>query len=182
MVERGTSTDDSDQLWVRRLPLIVAAAVVVVLAATTAALMVPGVRAWWSLATGYSLGDTFEVPVGPEGAARSTLVVLARASCPTCRRAAPVLAELVREARRSGLAQMLVVPAPVNQANTGFGLELGLEAEQIVAARMSDLRVAEVPTVLIVDLKGRVVQQWSGGSIVDRRAELLSEIARKPGA
>lgn len=180
MVGQGRSTGTSRQTWVRRLPLIVAVAVVAVLSATTAALAVPGVRAWWSAPAGYSLGDRFEVPGRPDDAAKSTLIVVARASCPTCRRAAPVLAELVQEARRSGLAQMLVVPAPLTDVNADFGLELELASDQIVPARMSDLRVAEVPTVLIVDSAGRVVQYWSGGSILDRRAELLAAVARRP--
>jgi hypothetical protein len=168
------------------LLLVVSAAVVVVLTVTAAAVFSSGVRSALGLASakGYAVGDAFDVDLAPGPNHGRTLVILGRESCPACRRAHPFLKSLVEVAsRQADIRVAMVVPEGVAEAEMAFATSLGVRPEQVTGADLASLRLAQVPTVVLLDATGRVSRVWGPDEIVNRPDDLMSSVAaltRKP--
>lgn len=168
------------------LPWALSAAVVVVLAMTAVAVLIPGVRNALGVpgAKGYAVGDAFDVDLAPGPNRERTVVILGRESCAACRRAHPFLKSLVEVAsRQADIRVAMVVPEGVAEAEMAFATSLGVRPEQVTGADLASLRLAQVPTVVLLDATGRVSRVWGPDEIVNRPDDLMSSVAaltRKP--
>ena len=108
-----------------------------------------------------------------------TLLVAMRVGCVYCERNVPSyrrLATLLKEGKLN--AKILVVmPDPQRIARAALGvyqLDLPLRAEM----QLDQLKIASVPTILLVDPDGTVVRAWVGQLDKKSEEELISSVMR----
>jgi len=149
------------------------------LVATT--LAYPFVRArigWAAAPTGYAVGDTIDLPAAAFRGAPHTLVVFVRASCAVCQQMTPLLTTILsRVSEHPSMRVLLVTPATDGDAEHAFADEIGIAREQRVALDLTLLRVTRVPTVVVVNERGKIEYVHIGKpSSAEREAELVGTV------
>ena len=130
-------------------------------------------------AAAYLPGQQVDLPASVYNGARRTLVIIGRAGCSACQRAAPEYARLARYLKTSGhdVRTVLVTAVTDLDRERGFAEQLGVSAHHL--ADLSALRVRVVPTVLVLDSHGTVLlAQESQTADADRLLEAIAQ----PGA
>src|SRR4029434_1133276 len=92
-----------------------------------------------------------------------TMVVFARSTCSASQRMKPLLARLCDDLTdEASTALVLVTPAVDAVNEQAFANEIGVPQGQHLARDLTPLRVASVPTVVVVNQRGEVEYVHSG--------------------
>jgi hypothetical protein len=106
----------------------------------------------------YRVGERIEVPSDVLGA-RRTAIVFGRASCSNCERAVPQLQRLNKEAiGRSDVRIWLFT----DESQTTWATQSGFTSTAIVRTDFTRYRLSRVPTVLVLDQTGALVEAVEG--------------------
>lgn len=112
----------------------------------------------------YKTGERFDGPASLYGETPYALVLFARSSCGACQRAKPFYARLnLVAAGRPAIRVVLAVPASAPpEGERGYGREAGVDADRVFSVNFASLRLHAVPTVVLVDRSGRILDAWEG--------------------
>lgn len=159
------ATDKGDMV-LNRLAVFTVTGCAVLLLGTLAALAVGGGRhvAAGAQASGYAVGATVDLPAEVVGGADRTILVFVRASCAACRRSTAVLRNLVAEASASPAVRVVLVTSSREDkvADGALVAEIGVGEEQIHRTAFDRLRLKVVPSIVVVDRTGRVIDGHVG--------------------
>ena len=113
--------------------------------------------------SGYRVGQTIDVPPEVYRDRSHTVVVFARSSCSASQRMKPLIARLADEFAESASAGVVLMTPAVNAADeAAFAGEVGVAPRHHFIRDLTTLKVARVPTVVVVDRRGRVEFVHSG--------------------
>jgi hypothetical protein len=164
-----------------RLATAVTIGCVAVVAITLGALALPSVRAKLGFPAArpvsYPIGDRIDVPASLYESAGQTLFVFARSSCTACQRSKPALTEIVAQIRRTPAARILVVTSDMHRASeVAYANDLGLDDAQVIGLNLDGLRLRVVPTLVLVDQRGRIHYTSEGMISPGQEEELLRAV------
>jgi thioredoxin-related protein len=104
----------------------------------------------------YAVGQRIDTPDIYSGS-RFTIILFARSSCGACQAAKPQLRAIANLASTYLGVQMIVVPASDWSPEEGAYIhDLGLREEAVRHLSVSELKVRMVPTLVVVDQRGRI--------------------------
>jgi len=110
------------------------------------------------LTSGYTRGDTIDVPSAAYRGVARTVVVFSRSSCPACQAARPRLRRLTAAVKRVSDARIVLVTPLGDESNElVYARDLGLAESEVMAISPSQVRVRAVPTIALVDSQGRII-------------------------
>jgi hypothetical protein len=153
-------------LWIRRVAVLAAAGTVLAVLATVAAAASPSVRR--ALGVGgatpsFVPGDALDLPEGIRSPADKTLVIFADATCGVCEQGKGLLADIVRGAGAvPNVSVRLVTGSAWPDSQRGYARALSLDDNAWASADLRRLKVKRVPTVVLIDRDGSVIQSWDG--------------------
>jgi len=126
-------------------------------------------------ASGYVVGTTIDLPAELVSGADRTILVFARSSCAACRRSTPALQSLVAAASASPATQVLLVTSAREDrdADRALAAEIGLTGAQVHRAPFDRLRLKVVPSIIVVDRAGVVLDAHVGAPDPEATARLL---------
>jgi thiol-disulfide isomerase/thioredoxin len=123
---------------------------------------------------GYAAGDQVDLPDRVYRSSPLTLVVFSRADCAACQGAKPALKEVIDALWPKPDVRVKVVATHAEApAERQFARDLGLDDSDVIKISHDDLRVARVPTTLLVDRGGRVLYSVEGAPAPADREEIL---------
>lgn len=173
LVSAGRSVSDS---IIRRVATGVIVACGLTLVVTGAALALPSVQArlgWAATRTpSYRSGDKIDVAASLYSASRRTVFIFARSSCPACQRSKGQMGALVRDlAAAPGVRVTMLHPrGGLAEDERAFAREIGLNDDARVAVDAEHLKVQRVPTIVVVDETGTILDSHEGAvAEADRR-------------
>jgi hypothetical protein len=118
-------------------------------------------------------------PPGPtniEWAAGSkTLILALQTSCHFCNESAPFYKRLMASAAGHDIRLVAVLPSEVN-SSTDHLHKLGLSGLEVRSASLDSIHVRGTPTLIFVNDKGEVTDQWVGKLAADREDEVIQKI------
>jgi len=117
-------------------------------------------------------GD-IELPAAWFSGADTTLVIFGRAGCPACDASTAFHQQLVATAESLGIHVIAALTAR-GGAPEAFAESLGLEGDHGVLAVPAPAHLTTVPTVVIVDRRGTVLQKKVGALSIDDQRALLN--------
>ena len=151
---------------VGRVALAAAISLLLVVAATIVAVVSPSAREWtrerlrW--APGYQIGAPSGLPAAWLNTADRTVLIFASTSCEACRRSLPVYRTLVDAVRaRSELRLRIMLTSPGDD-EAAYAASIGAPAADVTRIDARGTRLRRVPTILIVDRQGLVVEKKEG--------------------
>jgi hypothetical protein len=150
----------------RRLSWIVLAICVGVVLLTTTLILSSRLQVLLGLGRtieAYRVGDRVDVPPDAYGGASYTVILFGRASCGACQSATPVLGRLFAAVLDSEVDVRVVAPKASSEDQLVYVRALGLDEAHFLPAEMRRLRVRVVPTALLVDREGRILEVSEGG-------------------
>jgi hypothetical protein len=113
--------------------------------------------------SGYRVGQIIDLPEAVYRDRSHTVVVFARSSCAASQAMKPLLAGIVDDFAEDAASGVLLVTPIVNALDeAAFAAEIGVASRQHLAHDLTTLKVARVPTVVVVDRRGRVEYVHSG--------------------
>jgi hypothetical protein len=167
---------DRDLKW-RRMATVGFAACLVTVAVTA---VYPLLQArLGATVVGYRVGETIDLPAEVYRNQPRTVVVFARSSCAASQRMKPLFARIVEQVSGDSSASVtLVTPQANASGEAGFADELGIPVRQHITRELTALRVARVPTVVVVNQRGQVEYVQSGQpQTAASEAALLAAVA-----
>jgi len=158
-----TATDRA----IRRAALAAAIGVLLIVAATVAAVMSAPLRAWtraqlrWAPPS-YQIGAASTLPADWHDAADNTVLIFVTTGCDACRRSLPFHQAIAGAVgARANLHLRVVLTSPGDDA-AAYAAAIGVRADQVARMDPRGTRLRRVPTVLIVDRRGVVVEKKEG--------------------
>lgn len=136
-----------------------------VVLATLALVVFPRLRAFLPLDHSrrtYAIGSHVDVPSSLYDGANHTLLVFVRASCAACQDAKPVLSRLIAELAGFDIQVRVLAPAETREQQGPYIASLGLHPAAFVPTQFRDTRLRVVPTTLLVDHRGVILQATEG--------------------
>jgi hypothetical protein len=164
-----------------RLATWLAAGSAAFVALTAIAIATPAGRERLGLTSAaYVAGSRIDVPREAYDSDNYTVLLFARSTCPASRRATPSLRALVAAATGAGVRVRMISKTPEAEPETQFAHALGLHDADVFGTSLETLRLAQVPTVVIVDRHGRIQSSREGLEAIDRAgwSEELGGLAR----
>lgn len=129
---------------------------VAILVLTVALLSSRELRAHLGLSGVYSVGQRIDTPDIYSGS-RLTILLFTRSNCRGCQAAKPWLRTIADWASSSVDIRVAVVPVrQLSAAELAYVRELGLDERSVHVLPVSDLKVRVVPTIIVVDQRGRI--------------------------
>lgn len=117
------------------------------------------------------------------GGSPYTVVLFARFGCGACERAKPLLSSLAKDiAGRPGVRFVMVTGTASRTENLAYARELGLAEAAVVSITLTDLRLRQVPTLLLVDRQGVVRYAQEGALPSSAGSELIQVLTALPHA
>jgi hypothetical protein len=126
----------------------------------------PGLRRILGLeqaASGYRAGERVDLPSDAYADASQTLILFVRSSCVGCQEAKPLFVDMVRWAFSNRISVKAVVPSSNRESHVNYARGLGLTDDSVLPDPIRGFRVRVVPTVLLVDRTGLILQASEGG-------------------
>lgn len=147
-------------LWARRAATTVSIACVTVVAVSALVMAVPALRQRWGYTFAvpvYAVGDRIDLPATIYGASPLTLLIFSRAGCGACQTAKSALTSLIaRLQEQASVGTVMLVRDGSESAEREYLREIGLDDSRLVTVNFASLRVARVPTLVLVDRRGEV--------------------------
>jgi len=172
-----TMAPDQDLKW-RRVATIGVVACVLLVALTSA---YPFLQARLGAASpsGYRIGEVVDLPASVFRDKPHTVVVFARSSCAVSQRMKPLLARLTEGLSDDpSIDVVLVTPLGNAPAEAAFAEQIGVGPRHRVALDLAPLKVARVPTVVVVNQRGEVEYVQDGQpQTAEAEAALLQAVA-----
>jgi len=156
---------------VNALSLLVLVAGVIVL--TKNALLDGNATAPASMAA-VSAGETLSLPV-PEDPERRTLVLALSTDCPYCRASLPFYRRVSALSDKRMVRTLALFPSSERIGSEYLASER-LTVDFVRQADLSALGIVAVPTVVLVDAKGRIEQTWTGKLSDSQEKQLLEQL------
>ena len=151
---------------IRRVAALFAAGAVLAVLATVALAASPSVRLALGMGAdtpSFVPGDALSIPEALREPASRTLVVFADATCGVCERGKALLADVVRGVGSvPHVSVKLVTGTAWPDSQRAYARALGLDDTAWATADLSRLKVRRVPTVVLIDRDGSVIQSWEG--------------------
>ena len=159
--------------------MIAAVASLVLVTVTAIVLAMPDLRDALGLGPrpAYATRSRIDVPPAVYRTSSYTVVLFARSTCAVCRSSVTFLTKLVREAAAAGVAVRLLSSAPVAPDELAFAQGIGLGPAEVVAVDMRTIRVARVPTIVLVDREGEIRYAREGAIPAAEQDGLLSTLS-----
>ncbi len=107
------------------------------------------------------IGDAIRVPDVDWQRNHRTLVLALSTSCKFCGVSAPFYRALLATAGSGEWQSVAVMPQPV-EVSTGYMQSKGYAVQTVRQIDLSTIRVSRTPTLLLVDERGHLQQQWIG--------------------
>lgn len=148
--------DRTDRV-IGRVALVLTAVVLVGVAIT----LTLALRSRGASPTAYGVGDTVDLPRRYFDQHAATLVIVVKAGCSACERSAPFHQTLQEAAQASGVGVQWV------------------HAEQASPDELGRIRV--VPSVLLLDQRGVVLEMKQGALPEDEQRALIERVRKGPG-
>lgn len=150
--------------FLSRLAVTLSVALVVLLAGTVAVLAWPRVASALHFtsrrAPAYSTGQRVDAPAEWYGGSKYTLILFARSECGACDRAKPFFRSLVSRVKATGARVVLAGVDPNGKPDSAFAEAIGVEARDVRTSKPRELKVALVPTLLVVTPDGTIAGVW----------------------
>lgn len=151
----------------------------VVLAISTVAIYLsPGLRTRLGFiqgSTAYMVGQQVDVPASTYVNSRLTVLIFGRSNCPICQAAKPTLRRIALAAGRSpgsGAKIISTIDVPT-VGEIRYAAEMGLDAAAVVQVARGSIRARMVPSIVLVDSRGKIVYVSEGSPTTDDEAALL---------
>ncbi len=160
----------------RRLPSAILIGWLLVVLATAGAVASPTVRDWLGFTPpshAYSVGEQIDAPPHTYGDAQHTLLFFTRASCPGCQKAKPILSGLVSDLTSSPVAFRVLVPQNSSGNDLEYVRSLGLAVDNMIPVNFRQFRLRVIPTAVLVDQGGRILDVSEGGESLERFANAV---------
>lgn len=121
------------------------------------------------------IGDSVKLPGSSPGAARPTLVMVLSSQCPSCIHDVPFYKQLSGLRASSGGALRLVAVLPEKRAVAATFLgSSSVNTDEILSMAPRQLGVQLLPTLLLIDERGKLARYWVGELDQGRQQEVLS--------
>ena len=159
--------DSSTDRAVRRGAVAIAITTLLIVTTTITFVVQPSAREWmrarvhWS-APGYTIGAPSALPASWYSNSDYTLVVFATSNCDACRRALPSFRELTRliSAHANGGVRVGLT-SPSDDASA-YAVLMGVDANRVERFEARGTALRRVPTLLVIDRRGVVVEMKEG--------------------
>ncbi len=168
LVEMGTRTSLQD-LLLRIVGAAAAVSVLVVIGTVGVVVLQSGRIAAaesGAPALSYPVGGTIDLPRHLYDGTRATVVVFATSGCGASQRSTEALGSIARATAELPGAHMIMIVPGSDDARASqereFGQKAGLPASSVFALDLKELRVDRVPTVTVVDERGRILFSHEG--------------------
>ena len=139
---------------------------VAIVAVTLAALAKPELRARLGLAparpASYSVGDRIDVPDRLFAASPLTLLVFVRSNCGACQSAKPAFARITSQLGATSTRTVIVTAGARSAEELGYATDVGLDRTHLETMDFSNLKLQVVPTLVLVDQRGKVLYAVEG--------------------
>lgn len=158
-----TTTDRA----VGRVALAATIGLLLIVAATITAVVSPAAREWarerlgWAPPS-YQIGAASSLPSAWRDAADHTVLIFVTTSCDACRRSLPFHRALVDAVRTRPDLQLRIVLTSPGDDEAAYAASIGARAAQATRIDARETRLRRVPTILIVDREGIVVETKEG--------------------
>jgi hypothetical protein len=119
------------------------------------------------------LGQALAVPDVDWAKNGQTLILALSTTCHFCTESAPFYQRLASE--RGNIRLIAVVPQPASEGRDYLD-RLGVPLDEVQQASLKSINVRGTPTLLLVDGKGVVVQEWEGKLPAEQEAEVLGRV------
>lgn len=171
----------SDQI-LRRITSLILLTCAVVTSLTIAALAKPRIERRLGLVPAegrsYRPNDLIDLPASLFSGADRTVLIFARSGCGACRRAKPDLQALVTGLRARQVPVSVVTSTAFRKEELDFAAEIGVDADHVYLTDLTKLRLKVVPSVLVVDRRGRVLLARENTSELQQTGSILSAVIR----
>jgi thioredoxin-related protein len=120
------------------------------------------------------VGTSVTLPDLQLNPSHNSLLLAISTTCHFCKDSLPFYKELA--AKTQGKVDMVaVLPQPVDEAQT-FLQNAGVPAAKIISAKLSAIGVRGTPTLLLVDSKGKVQEEWQGFLDEKKKQQLYARV------
>jgi hypothetical protein len=162
---------------VRRISVGAAAVALATVTVTVVVAMVPALRAVLSrVPASYASGDVLTFLPPDLHLERRNVVVFSRHDCSACQRSKAEFKKLADDIRGFRPVRLiLVVPAPLNEEEVGFGRDIGFESSPL-ALSLGGTRLRAVPSLAVIDEHGRVLM-FHEGVLTEETREKIATVA-----
>ena len=154
------------ETWLGRIAALAATGAVLAVLATVAIAASPSVRLVLGLgadAPSFVPGDTLDLPETVRSPAARTLVIFADATCGVCEQGKGLLADVVSSATAvPDLSVRLVTGTAWPDSQRAYARALNLDDSAWATADLHRMKVRRVPTIVLIDRDGAVIQSWDG--------------------
>jgi hypothetical protein len=152
--------------WIRRVAALATVGTLLAVIATVVVAASPSVRLALGVgadAPSFVPGDTLDLPDALRSPAGRTLVIFADATCRVCERGKGLLADVVSSATAvPDLSVRLVTGTAWPDSQQAYVRALSLDDSAWATADLHRMKVRRVPTVVLIDRDGTVIQSWDG--------------------
>lgn len=117
-------------------------------------------------------GD-IEIPAAWRSQSEYTLIIFGRDSCPACAASAEFHRTLVAAAEARGIRTLAALTASIEDP-ARFAASLGLAPDRALRANPAPEHLKSVPTVILVNRNGEILQKTEGALRADKQRALLN--------
>lgn len=103
-----------------------------------------------------------------------TLILALSTTCHFCTESGPFYQRLVKE--RGGNTRLIAVLPQAVSDGKNYLDRLGVSVDEVQQASLSSINIRGTPTLLLVNGKGVVVQEWVGRLPTEQETEVLSKV------
>jgi hypothetical protein len=132
--------------------------------------------------TGYHRGERIGVLPGVDfSQTKRTLVLFIRTTCPYCVKSMPFYHALVEQVRSRGAKARLVIVGPEHESELRtFLASHDVSVDDVVSSPSAGSRIPGTPTLVLVDPKGIVLDQWVGVLPGEREGQVVHALESAP--
>jgi len=129
------------------------------------------------------IGQAVKLPGVSPGAARLTLVIVLSSQCTYCLHDLPLYRRLsVARSSSGGMLHLIAVLPEKTATATAFLESSGVGTDNVLSMAPREVGVQMVPTVLLLDDKGRLERYWVGDMNQEREREVLAVLTESCSA
>jgi len=129
------------------------------------------------------IGQAVKLPGVSSGAARLTLVIVLSSQCTYCLHDLPLYRRLsVARSSSGGMLHLIAVLPEKTATATAFLDSSGVGTDNVLSMAPREVGVQMVPTVLLLDDKGRLERYWVGEMNQEREREVLAVLTESCSA
>jgi peroxiredoxin len=130
--------------------------------------------------SGYRAGERLEALPGVDlKGAKRTLILFLKTTCQFCSKSTPFYKELGQLARNRSGQIRLVAMGPDAEADLRAFLEAhGVAIDTVVSVSLTRTRVPGTPTLVLIDDRGVVLNQWVGLLAPEQQEQVISTLSR----